>query len=83
MSALNARMSWRASSTVLPLIAALIIEVDAWLIEQPWPPIFTSATVPSSIIEVEDHLVAAQRVEALRPCAAGGIGSSPRFRGER
>jgi hypothetical protein len=38
----------RTSSTDLPFTAALIIDVDAWLIEQPWPPIFTSTTVPSS-----------------------------------
>ena len=37
-----------ASATDLPLTAALIIDVDAWLIEQPWPPVLTSVTTPSS-----------------------------------
>ena len=46
--ALNARVRARASSTVLPLTAADIIEADDWLIEQPWPPMRMSATVPSS-----------------------------------
>ena len=38
----------RASATDLPLTAALIIEADDWLIEQPWPEIFSSRTFPSS-----------------------------------
>ncbi len=48
MSALNARISLRASATVLPFTAADIIDVDAWLIEQPWPAIFRSVTVSPS-----------------------------------
>ena len=35
MSALNARMRRRASATDLPFTAADIIDVDAWLMEQP------------------------------------------------
>ncbi len=75
-------MSLRASSTVLPLIAALIIDVDAWLIEQPWPPIFTSATVPSSTTR---YSTTSSPHSGLKPSdlVAGGVGSSPRFRGER
>ena len=66
MSALNARISRRASSSDLPFTAALIIDVEAWLIEQPWPAILTSVTVSVSVdLEVEHDLVAAERVEAL------------------
>ncbi len=35
MRALKARISCRTSSTDLPFTAALIIDVDAWLMEQP------------------------------------------------
>jgi hypothetical protein len=42
ISALNARVSARTSSTVLPFTAADIIEADDWLIEQPCPPILMS-----------------------------------------
>ena len=48
MSALKARMSRRASATDFPFTAADIIEVDAWLIEHPWPAIFRSVTVSPS-----------------------------------
>ena len=46
--ALKARMSWWASATVWPFTAALIIEAELWLIEQPWPAIFRSWTTPSA-----------------------------------
>ena len=55
------------SSTVLPLTAADIIDADDWLIEQPWPSMRMSATLPSVDVEVDDDLVAAQRVEPLDP----------------
>jgi hypothetical protein len=50
ISALNARMSCCTSGSGLPLIAAPIIDVEAWLIEQPWPAILMSCTtsVPGS-----------------------------------
>jgi hypothetical protein len=83
MRALKARISCRTSATGLPLIAALIIEVEAWLIEQPWPPILTSRTCRCGFeLEVEDDLVAAQRVESL-DLVGGRNASSPRLRGER
>ena len=42
-------MRRRVSSSDLPFTAALIIEVDAWLMEQPWPAIFTSLTMSVSL----------------------------------
>jgi hypothetical protein len=46
---LNARVIRSTSARDLPFTAALIIEVDAWLIEQPWPLVRMSRTVsPSS-----------------------------------
>ena len=45
--ALKARVSLRTSATVMPLIAADIIDADDWLIEHPVPPMRTSETVPS------------------------------------
>ncbi|MND04508.1 hypothetical protein D3C83_248150 [compost metagenome] len=49
MSALKARISLRASPTDLPRTAAPIIDDDAWLIEQPCPPIRMSETVSPSV----------------------------------
>ncbi len=66
--ALKARMRSRASATVRPLTAAVIIDADDWLIEQPWPSILMSATCAVVVdVDVQDDLVAAQRVEALDP----------------
>jgi hypothetical protein len=45
---LNEPTRARTSSTERPLIAALIIEADDWLIEQPCPSMATSVTTPSS-----------------------------------
>ena len=64
---LKVRISWRTSSTGLPLTAADISEAEDWLMEQPEPPILTSASVPSSTSEADHHLVTAQGVEALDP----------------
>ena len=82
MRALNARIRRRTSSTGLPLIAALIIDVEAWLIEQPWPSVRTSTTVPSS---TSRYRTTSSPHSGLKPSTlcAGGTGSSPRFRGAR
>ena len=63
----------RTSSTVLPLTAADIIDADDWLIEQPWPLMRMSSTTPSSHVEVDHDLVAAQRVEPLDPVGRGRL----------
>ena len=80
--ALNARMRARASSTVLPLMAADIIEADDWLIEHPWPEIFTSCNAPSSRAT---YTTTSSPHSGLNPSvrSAGGTGRSPRFRGLR
>ena len=46
--ALNARVTARASPTLLPFTAADIIDADDWLIEQPWPVMRMSEMVPPS-----------------------------------
>jgi hypothetical protein len=38
----------RASSTVRPSTAVVIIDADDWLMEQPWPPIRISEMVSPS-----------------------------------
>ena len=68
----------RASATDLPLTAALIIEADDWLIEQPWPEIFSSRDVPVVVdVEVDHDLVTAQGVEALDPMGGRGLQFAP------
>jgi len=42
-------MSWRTSSSDLPLTAADMSDADDWLIEQPVPAILMSLTRPSSM----------------------------------
>ena len=72
--ALNDRERSRTSATVLPLTAADIIEAEDWEIEQPWPPMrdvgHHGVVALGGVVElqVDDDLVAAQRVEALGPC---------------
>jgi len=46
--ALKAFRTCRASSTVLPSTAVVIIEADDWLIEHPCPPIRISEIVSPS-----------------------------------
>ena len=46
--ALKALIRARTSSADLPFTAEDIIEAEDWLIEQPWPEIRMSFTVPSS-----------------------------------
>ena len=62
----------------------LIIEVEAWLIEQPWPAIFTSRTV-SVAGSTSRYNTTSSPHNGLKPSTlcAGGTGNSPRFRGER
>ena len=74
--------------TVRPVIAADIIDADDWEIEQPWPPMRTSDTMASSPFEGSSScrkttISSPQR--GLNPStrAAGGLGSTPRFRGLR
>ena len=81
--ALKAVVRSRTSSTVLPFTAADIIDAEDWLIEQPWPAMRMSLDAAVVVeLEVDDDLVAAERVEAL-DAVAGGTSSSPRFRGLR
>ena len=64
---LNVRIRSRTSGTGLPLTAADMSEADDWLIEQPLPAILMSETTPSSNLERDHDLVAAQWVEPLHP----------------
>ncbi len=75
-------MSRRTSSSSLPLTAADISEAEDWLIEQPEPPIFRSASFPSSTRMLT---TTSSPQSGLKPSTrwAGGDSSSPRFRGER
>ena len=75
--ALNARVRSRTSSTVLPFTAADIIDADDWLIEQPWPAMRTSVDDAVVDVEVDDDLVAAQRVEALDPVRRAAPAARP------
>ncbi len=58
---LNVRMVARISARLLPLTAVDIMEADDWLIEQPCPVSFTSASWSPSDLHVEGYLVPAQR----------------------
>ena len=82
--ALKAWVRSCTSSMVLPLTAADIIEADDWLMEQPWPAMRMSRTTSVVDVEVDDDLVAAERVEPLDPMGrrhlaarrgSGGCGS--------
>ena len=75
-------MSWRTSSTGLPLTAADMRDADDWLMEQPEPPILRSASFPSSTTM---EITTSSPHSGLKPSTrwAGGESSSPRFRGER
>jgi hypothetical protein len=81
---LNARINRRTSASVLPFTAALIIDVDAWLIEHPWPAILMSRTV-SVAGSTSRKSTTSSPHNGLKPSTlcAGGTSSSPRFRGER
>ena len=72
---LKARTSARASSIVLPLTAADIIDAEHWLIEQPWPLDLDVGDDAVVDVEVDDDLVAAQRVEALGAVGRRHLGS--------
>ena len=82
MRALNAFTRARASSTLRPLTADVIIEADDWLIEQPWPATLTSLMHPPATSKVR---TISSPHRGLKPSdrTAGGEGSSPRFRGLR
>ena len=79
---LKVRINWNTSSTDLPLTADDINEADDWLMEQPEPPIFRSASLPSSTNRLT---TTSSPHRGLKPSTrwAGGDSSSPRFRGER
>ena len=64
-------------------VKAVIIEAEAWLIEQPCPEILMSRTVPSSATSRKSTTSSPQ--SGLKPSTrwAGGTGSSPRLRGDR
>ena len=80
---LKALMNWRASPMDVPLMAADIIDADAWLIEHPWPPIAMSVMTLLSSTSTKTITSSPQR--GLKPSVrtAGGVSSSPWFRGER
>ena len=74
---LKVRMSWRTSSSDLPLTAADISEAEDWLMEQPEPRDLEVGQRAVLDHDGDHDLVAAQRVEALDPVGGGRVQLAP------
>jgi hypothetical protein len=79
--ALKRSISLFASSRLLPKSLSVIMEAEAWEMEQPLPPNLTSATLSPSKTA---YTVTSSPQRGLRRCSSrSGFSNSPRFLGRR